>query len=196
MNPITYQGPRVRLGAVNPDTIAEAFYRWKQDMDYYLPLDSDPPTLYSLRQHRQWEEKWLEKGPSNDSFFFGIHSEEDKLIGFIAIWDIRWNNGECFVSIGIGDPAYRSKGYGSEALNLMLSFCFRQLNLHRVSLIVFDFNERAQRAYSKCGFVYEGRIRGAMERDGQRWSWLVMGILRPEWEERSLNSDNKKDHLI
>ena len=181
MTSLSFQGPRVRLGAVNPDVIAEAFFRWKHDMDYYLPLDSDPPTLYSRHQHKQWEEKWLEKGPSNDSFFFGIHADPDRLVGFIAIWDIRWADGECFVSIGIGEADYRSKGYGTEAMNLMLAFCFNELNLRRVSLIVYDFNERAQRSYRKNGFVLEGRIREAVKRDGQRWSWLCMGVLRQEW---------------
>ena len=192
MNNLTLQGPRMRLGAVSPDVIAEAFFRWKHDMDYYLPLDSDPPTLFSLRQHKQWEEKWLEKGPSNEAFFFGIYTApEDKLIGFIANWEIGWHNGECFVSIGIGEADYRSKGYGTEAMNLMLGFCFNELNLRRVSLIVYDFNERAQRSYRKNGFVLEGKIRDAVKRDGQRWSWLCMGVLRQEWLALQDAAENK-----
>lgn len=182
MNPTLLRGPFVCLAAVEPEEIANAFFRWKHDMDYYLPLDSDPPTLFSLHQHKSWEEKWLESGPSNDAFFFGIRTTaEDKLIGFIAIVNIAWQHGDCYVAIGIGEADYRSKGCGTEAMNLMMGFCFNELNLRRVSLTVYDFNERAQRSYRKNGFVLEGRIRDAVKRDGQRWSWLCMGVLRQEW---------------
>ena len=178
-----FQGNLVRLAAVEPVEIANAFFRWKHDMDYYLPLDSEPPTLFSLHQHKNWEEKWLENPPSHDSFFFGIRTTaEDKLIGFIAAFNIAWQHGDCLIAIGIGEADYRSKGYGTEAMRLMLAFCFNELNLRRVSLIVYDFNQRAQRSYHKNGFVIEGKIRDAVKRDGQRWSWIVMGVLREEWQ--------------
>ncbi len=183
MNDNLFLGEHIRLAAASPEEIANAFYRWNRDMDYYLPLDSDPPRLFSLRQHKAWEEKWLEKDPSENTFFFAIRlREDDRLIGFIATWGIQWHHGESFVSLGIGEPEYRSKGYGTEAMTLMLRFCFHELNLRRVSLFVYDFNERGQRSYRKNGFVEEGRIREAVLREGKRWSWVFMGVLREDWE--------------
>lgn len=191
MNQNLLHGSLVRLAAVGPEEIANAFFRWKHDMDYYLPLDSEPPTLFSLHQHKSWEEKWLENGPPNDSFFFGIRTTaEDKLIGFIAAFNIALQHGDCLTAIGIGEAEYRSKGFGTEAMHLMLKFCFNELNLRRVSLIVYDFNQRAQRSYHKNGFVIEGKIRDAVKRDGQRWSWIMMGVLREEWQ--ALQSGEKE----
>jgi len=57
-----------------------------------------------------------------------------------------------------------------------------ELNLHRVSLDVFEYNPRAIRSYEKVGFKHEGRVRQALNRDGRRWDILYMGILREEWE--------------
>ncbi len=63
----------------------------------------------------------------------------------------------------------------------MLNYAFTELNLTRVTLFMFEYNLRALRSYEKAGFKLEGRIRGAMQRDGQRYNWLVMGVLKDEW---------------
>ena len=66
-------------------------------------------------------------------------------------------------------------------MNLTLRYAFTELNLRRVSLDVFEFNERAVRSYEKVGFHMEGRQRQAIIREGRRWDMLFMGILREEW---------------
>jgi len=86
------------------------------------------------------------------------------------------------VGIGIGEREYWGKGYGSDAMNLILRFAFETLNLKRVSLTVFEYNERAVHSYEKCGFRPEGRLRQWMQRAGQRYDLIFMGILREEWE--------------
>ncbi len=58
-----------------------------------------------------------------------------------------------------------------------------ELNLHRVTLDAFEYNPRALRSYQKAGFVEEGRLRGALHRDGRRRDMIFMGILRQEWQE-------------
>jgi len=94
----------------------------------------------------------------------------------------KWNNGDVYVGIGIGDRDDWSKGYGTDAMKLAVRYAFLELNLHRVTLGVFEHNPRARRAYEKAGFVLEGRMRGDCLRDGQRSNTLWMGILRKEWE--------------
>jgi len=56
------------------------------------------------------------------------------------------------------------------------------MNLHKVALGVFEFNERAQACYRKCGFVDEGRFREEYFQDGRHWDVIRMSILRGEWE--------------
>ncbi|PSL08339.1 RimJ/RimL family protein N-acetyltransferase [Haloactinopolyspora alba] len=80
--------------------------------------------------------------------------------------------------------AFQGRGFGPEATRLLLRYAFDRIGLHRVRLEVFDFNQRAVRAYEKCGFVLEGRERDALQWDGERHDTLIMGILRPEFAER------------
>jgi RimJ/RimL family protein N-acetyltransferase len=67
-------------------------------------------------------------------------------------------------------------------MRLMVRYGFTELNLHRISLTVFEHNPRGIRSYEKCGFKHEGRIRDFQLRDGNRSNLLHMGILRTEWE--------------
>lgn len=183
MNGKLLQGKLVNLCATaDPETMSKVWSRWNQDMDYYRPLDSDPPRFFSTKVIKDWEEKEQEKVDDN-SFFFTVRTVEgDHLIGFTALWEISWPHGEAFVSIGIGESEYRGKGYGTEAMQLTLEYAFQELNLWRVSLVVFEYNSRAIRSYEKCGFLKDGIIREAMRRDGKRWDWYLMGVLRPEWQ--------------
>jgi hypothetical protein len=63
----------------------------------------------------------------------------------------------------------------------MLDHAFGTLSLHRIALFVFEFNERAIRAYRRCGFVVEGRSRESIWRDGRWWDELAMSVLESDW---------------
>ena len=69
--------------------------------------------------------------------------------------------------------------------NVILRYGFTEVNLKRVTLTVFEYNPRAIRSYEKAGFRHEGRMRGALNKEGKRWDILVMGILREEWMEQN-----------
>ena len=66
----------------------------------------------------------------------------------------------------------------------MLDHAFGTLGLHRIALYVFEFNERAIRAYRRCGFVVEGRSRESIWRDGRWWDELAMSVLESDWRAR------------
>jgi len=88
------------------------------------------------------------------------------------------------VLLTIGEHDCWGRGYGGEATALMVDHAFSSLNLHRVALSVFSFNERAVRAYLRVGFVDEGRAREAIWRDGRWWDEIHMSVLEPEWRAR------------
>ncbi|WP_030991393.1 GNAT family N-acetyltransferase [Streptomyces sp. NRRL S-1813] len=75
-------------------------------------------------------------------------------------------------------PGATGRGIGSEATRLLLDHAFDRVRLHRVQLEVFDYNPRARRAYEKCGFEVEGRMREALFWDGAWHDVFVMAALR------------------
>jgi RimJ/RimL family protein N-acetyltransferase len=180
MNNNLFYGKLVRLSAENPETYAEHFSRWVRDSEYGRLLDLAPIALYSPKRVKEWLEKELEKDPP-EMWMFGIRAlEDDKLIGFVDL-NGATPHGDTFVGIGIGEREYWGKGYGTEAMKLVLRFAFLELGLHRVSLDVFDYNPRGVKSYEKAGFRLEGRAREMILREGQRRDVLFMGVLREDW---------------
>lgn len=177
-------GQLVRLVAANAETDAETMARWSKNADYLLMLDSEPAMPQSVKQAKRNIAEWMEHEQHN-SFGFMIRTLADnRLIGFVGLGGINWNNGDGWVGIGIGETEYWGKGYGTDAMRLTLRFAFTELNLHRVSLNTFECNPRAIRSYDKAGFVVEGRERQVLNREGRRWDVIYMGILRQEWEHK------------
>jgi RimJ/RimL family protein N-acetyltransferase len=173
-----FVGKLIRLAASTAED-AIAWTRWFSDGTFMRQMDTDYARLRSQREF----ERMLENGDGGNSTSFRIRTvDEDKLIGFIVLHSIEWNNGTALLSMGIGEPDYRARGYGSEALKLVLRYAFTELNLYRVGLNVISSNERAIHAYEKAGFVREGVTRGQVHRDGNRFDLIWMGILREEWE--------------
>lgn len=174
----TLTGKLVRLTAVNPEKITGLIARWNLDSEYQQLLDSGPAQLWTAKQMQEFFEKHLD-----EMFGFTIQSlENDQDIGFVDLSGVDWVAGNCWVGIGIGERDYWGRGYGSEAMRLVLDFGFGYLNLRRVSLTVFEYNQRAYQSYIKCGFQEEGRLRQWMQRSGERFDLIYMGILRQEWE--------------
>jgi RimJ/RimL family protein N-acetyltransferase len=116
------------------------------------------------------------------SLALAIHlADTDRLIGTCAFSQLDGDNGSALFHITIGEPDCWGHGYGSEATALMLEHAFGPLGLHRVALAVFEYNERAIRAYRKVGFSVEGRSREAIWRGDRFWDEIQMSILEDEW---------------
>ena len=84
-----------------------------------------------------------------------------------------WKNRMAKLAIMIGKP-YRGRGYGKEAMELLCDFCFREMNLHKLRVSVFAFNEAAVRCYLSCGFREEGRLEKELWRDGAYRDVLIL----------------------
>ncbi|HLV78687.1 MAG TPA: GNAT family protein, partial [Chthonomonadaceae bacterium] len=74
------------------------------------------------------------------------------------------------------------RGYGRDAIRVLLDYAFRLRNFRKVWLMTCSTNERAIRCYRACGFVEEGRKRAHLWSDGQYVDEVHMGILRDEWQ--------------
>ncbi len=174
------RGKMVQLVPVEAERDAKLFTEWHRNSEYSRLLNGSPAALSSAKS----TEKWLEKNDlSTDNVFFAIKNLADqKIIGEIALEDIKPFCSNVFVGISIGEAAMWGKGYGSDAMQIILRYAFSLLNVHRVSLTVFGYNPRAIRSYEKVGFQHEGKLIDWLNRDGKRWDLHFMGILRSEWE--------------
>ncbi len=177
-----WQGDLVRLVALDPDKDPETAAGWTRDSEYLRLLDSDPARPWLAKQSKEEMEKAESK--ENSVSFLIRALADDRALGFIGIEDIKWTHGDAWVGIGIGNREDWGKGYGTDAMRIAQRYAFTELNLHRLSLNVFEENVRAVKSYSKAGFVVEGRMRQFIHRDGQRTDLIFMGILRSEWEKR------------
>lgn len=174
-------GSLVKLAAPTNPEYAEAQARWSNDADFMRNANVWHvfPTSAARIQRRMEKNKDKDNG---NEFEFAIRTlEDDKLIGDIGL-EVAWNHQNAWMGIGIGDPDYRSKGYGTDAVRLICRYGFLELGLWRIQLGVWGNNYRAIRAYEKAGFKHEVRQRMAAYRDGDRVDELTMGLLRSEWE--------------
>lgn len=179
MFPSIFTGDLLRLASPQPED-QTVFNVWTNDDDYMRMLDDDPVRPQSIANFASFGG---EIRP--DDYYFHLRTlAEDQVIGFVVLHTIKWRNRSALLAIGIGDKAFRGRGYGQDALKLILNYAFSELCLHRVSLTVMDYNTPAIRAYERAGFVREGAQRQAVQRNGQYYDLLMYGILDDEWQNR------------
>lgn len=113
---------------------------------------------------------------------FAIETKDGRHIGNCGLHDASPENRGATLGVFIGERECWGKGYGTDAVRTLVRFGFEEMNLNRVELHVFHFNERAMASYRKCGFVEEGRLRQHIYQEGVYHDLVVMAVLRDEWE--------------
>jgi len=178
-----FEGKLIRLAPIDHEKDPEVESRWTHDLTLMRSLSQKAAMPLSVAQmKKRYEAIEKEVDESKKLFHFTIRSKaDDRLLGFVRIEWIEWTHGTGNLKMAIGDQADRSKGYGSEAIKLMLRYGFQELNLYRLSAIVGGDNPGALRFFTRHGFVEEVRRRKALLRDGQEYDMLNLGILREEW---------------
>ncbi len=172
-------GKHLRLRGVERTDIPQ-FYEWLND-----PEVTEGLSLY-LPMSMTDEEKWFERisQTNQDEKPLSIELKDGdawRLIGNSGIFNLEWPNRSAEFGIFIGDKSLWNKGYGTEAVKLILKHGFETLNLNRMYLRVYSTNPRAKRSYEKAGFVTEGTLREAVYRHGKYADIHIMSVLRSEW---------------
>lgn len=176
------QGKRVLLRAVEREDLAR-IWAFNNDLAIELAGGGDPPMPQSLaRLEADFNNRIA--GGGRDDGYFGI-DVDGVLIGICALFNVEHLAGAAELGISIGDSSYQGRGYGREAVHLLLRYGFRYRNLHKIHLEVHARNERAIRTYRACGFQEEGRLREQVWGDGAYDDLVLMGILRSEWNDQS-----------
>jgi len=130
------------------------------------------------------EEKYMEKMMSENDKQKNlvIETKDGKYLGQIALGHIDWKNRNAELGIVIGSKKYWGKGYGTEAIKLLLDHGFHLMNLYSIYLWVFEYNQRGIHCYEKCGFKRDGALRKNHFHQGVFYNKLLMSIIRDEFE--------------
>jgi RimJ/RimL family protein N-acetyltransferase len=154
---------------------AERCYRWMNDPNIVRTLKSRYPIAF------QNEIEWLDRAmrAHSDERHFAIERKDDRThIGNASIHDIEWVSRVASFGLFIGEPSAWNRGFGSDAIRTLLRFAFDEMNLRKLRINVFDYNDRAKHVLETHGFVQEGRLRSEFYRDGAYHDIVILSAFR------------------
>ncbi|WP_288393753.1 GNAT family N-acetyltransferase [uncultured Vagococcus sp.] len=134
-------------------------------------------TLEEIKTHI----KRIIKDTSREDYAIGLN-ETKEMIGELSILDIDSPNHAAVFRIAMNHTNHTGKGFGTEAMELIIDHVFNDLKLNRLQLEVFSHNVRGIRAYEKVGFVKEGILREALFYEGNYSDEIIMSILKSDLE--------------
>jgi len=168
-------GERIYLSPINKDDY-EIYTKWLNDFAVSGGL-GNYRQMISLNR----EQKVLEDMTSEGQNYAIIRTKDDILLGNISLMEIDNIHRKATIGLFIGEAENRGKGYGGEALCLMVDFGFKMLNLHNIMLHVHSDNEQGIACYKKVGFREFGRRRDAIFKNGKYFDDVHMEVLAVEY---------------
>jgi RimJ/RimL family protein N-acetyltransferase len=170
-------GEKVYLSPVSTDDF-ELFMQWVNDMEITQYVSMSQRIFSELL-----EKDAIEKMAKSENNFTIVDLETDNAIGSCGYVSITEINRKATIGIWLGDKNYWSRGYGSDAMRLLLDFGFSVKNYNQMNLKVYSFNERAIRCYEKVGFKRQGVMRDDIIRGDKKFDSIYMDILASEYFE-------------
>lgn len=187
------KGRKVELKPFEHKHIAK-LVEWRNDPEVaYWSTGNEP--IYELVTLEEAEISFsnnLTGGSKLDAYMLAVYTLEGQYIGVVDYREVDRIKRSCTVGIMIGDKGYWGKGYGTDALQALEAFLFDRLNLRRIQIDTWSGNERAIRAFRKCGFNVEGTLKESEYIDGKYYDTVLMGILRRNWELNNMNHTENK----
>ena len=166
-----YEGKLVRLRAFERNDL-ELNHEMVNDYETVRGMYSGIPYPSSYEDEQQWLSQ--QTSFTRGEYQFAVETLDGELIGRCGVTRLDWKNrlGELGVALA---PGCRGKGFGTDAIAVLTSFCFRELGLHKLKVSVFAFNQAAIRCYERNGFQTEGILKNELYRDGAWRDVVVMG---------------------
>jgi len=176
--PIFLQGERLSLRPLRREDAAQ-YARWFNDQDVIRFMLAYWPM--TIERETEFLDKLLNAKPG-EPLVLGIWLDDGpKLIGNTGLHEISHLHQRAELGVFIGDKDEWGKGYGAEAIRLLLTYAFRTLNLRKAVLKHFSDNTRGRRLYDKLGFREVGRCREHVFIDGQWRDEIIMELFAEEF---------------
>lgn len=163
-------GHFVRLRAFERQDV-DANHAFVNDLETMQSMVSGIPFPASMEDEYRWLDQ--QTSYSRGEYQFAVEDFEGSLVGRCGVIRLDWKNRVAELAIMIGTP-YRGRGYGKEAMGLLVDFCLKEMNLHKLKVSVFAFNKAAIRCYEHNGFVQEGLLKKEIFRNGQYQDVVVL----------------------
>ncbi|WP_230208234.1 GNAT family N-acetyltransferase [Microlunatus sp. Gsoil 973] len=145
----------------------------------------DPETAKLTGTHEKFTEDQVRRhleslpGRADRADWAIIRSDDSSYLGEVVLNQLDTDNESMNYRIALRGLDVAGQGYGTEAGQAVINFGLAVVGLHRISLGVYAFNERAIRSYQRIGFELEGRLRHTLYWDGHWYDELVMAVLAP-----------------
>lgn len=169
-----YYGEKVVLRSYREEDIDVAL-KYVNDKELKRYLVNNIPFPMTKWEEEEWVKS--QKANSEGLYNFAIEDiESNKYIGGCGIQNVNWLVRVATVGIMIGDKDYWGRGYGTDAMKVLIDFIFNDMNMSKIRLSVFSFNERARKSYEKCGFEVEGVLKNEIFKDGKYYDEIIMSL--------------------
>jgi RimJ/RimL family protein N-acetyltransferase len=169
-------GERLYLSPINSDEV-DAYLKWMNE-DKTLTVNFGQ---YPLMVSSKSDLNWLYEPPKKMHRFAIVLLDNVVLIGSISLHNIYHLNRNAYIAIFIGDEEHRSKGYGTEAIRLILNYGFKTMNLHSINLTEYADNYGGIKCYEKAGFREVGRLPEVFFINRKYVDKIYMSILESEF---------------
>jgi RimJ/RimL family protein N-acetyltransferase len=161
----------------------------QKDIEPYIAAFDEGESLLNLvgyeevptrdRVERWLGDNWVDPPELRAWEFVVADAKSDSFLGTIMLHSCDWRNKRAEVGFWIAAGA-RNQGFGSAALELLLDWAFRDLELERIEMIALPENERVPHIADKFGFTFEGRLRKRNYERGRRVDLLIWGLLKDD----------------
>jgi len=175
------EGKLVRLRKVERADLP-SLHRWMNDSEMMAWARFRPEAMTSLTALEKEFEKELAGEDEERTHYMIEEKATAKPIGWCVArtWDRKHVNAN--VGVGLGEKEYWGRGFGTEAVQLLLTILFDHQGWHRAELWTLAENERAIRSFEKCGFRKEGHEKESVYFGGRYRDLILMGLLKSEWD--------------
>lgn len=185
-------GEKVYLRCMEESDVEGPYLDWLNDEEvtrYLTGVRRSPATTEYLLDYIQ------SMARSDEDILFAIHDVESKeFIGTSHFGPIDWRNRTAVFGIMVGNRRYWGKGYGTEAITLVLHYAFRILELHKVTAGIAAIHQPSITAFKKAGFGIEGEVKSQFLVDGEYCDWLYMGVTRDDFLRDTKIDSNFRKH--